>query len=78
MTSAGVTLSHKWLKPAQAALTAQPTLGIQAGDVTANSAVIWARGERESRLVVDFSTSPTFEGRVQIRPGPQVLSLIHI
>lgn len=72
MTSAGVIVSYKWLEPAQAELTAQPILGIQAGDVTANSAVIWARGDRESRMVVDFSTSPTFKERVETRRGPQV------
>jgi len=75
MTSAGVILSHKWLEPAIAKRTTQPLQGvIQAGDVTATSAIIWARGERESFLVVDFSTSPTFKGQVQTRRGSQLRS----
>lgn len=52
--------------------TSQSILGIQAGDVTATSAAIWARGDRQSRMVVDFSTSPTFEWSVQTQRGPQV------
>lgn len=72
VTSAGVILSYKWLQPAQAELTNQPILAIQVGDVTATSAVIWGRSDGESRLFVDFSTSPNFKGRVQTRRGPQV------
>lgn len=72
ITSAGVTLAYKSLRPALAQLTTQSLLGIQAGDVTATSATIWARGDRQSRMVVDFSTSPTFEWSVQTQRGPQV------
>lgn len=72
MTSAGTVLGYKWLKPAQAQVTTQPLLGIQAGDVTATSAVIWARGHQQSRLVVDFSTSPTFNSYQRTQIGPQV------
>ena len=71
--SAGVVLSYKWLKPALAATT-QPILGIQVGDVTATRAIIWARGDRSSRLVVDFSPTPTFSGWVRTRIGPEVSS----
>ena len=48
MASAGAVFSYKWLKPAQAELNSQPILGIQSGDVTATSAVIWGRGDRKS------------------------------
>jgi alkaline phosphatase D len=73
ITSAGIAASSKWLKPAQARSREQYNLlAIQSGDVTANSAVIWGRGNSESRLVVDFSTSSTFEGQVKTRIGPLV------
>jgi alkaline phosphatase D len=70
MTSAGVAASSKWFRPAQAQTSKQYNLlAIQTGDVTANRAVIWARSDRESRLVVNFSTSPTFTRQPQIRVG---------
>ena len=73
MTSAGIVASSKWLRPARAELgNAYNLEAIQAGDVTASSAVIWGRGDRPSRLVVDFSTSPTFQRQVQTRVGSQV------
>ena len=70
LSGAGAVLSHRWLQPGLAQV---PTTisALQSGDVTANSAVIWARAEQETRMFVDFSTSPTFE-RVQTRPGPRV------
>lgn len=73
MTSAGIVASSKWLRPARAELSNAYNLeAIQAGDVTATSAVIWGRGDRPSRLVVDFSTSPTFQTQVQTCIGSQV------
>src|SRR5258708_3713811 len=34
--------------------------GIQSGDVSANSAVIWARADRPSRMQVEYSTVESF------------------
>src|SRR6266567_825105 len=34
--------------------------GIQSGDVSANSAVIWARADRASRMLVEYSTVASF------------------
>jgi alkaline phosphatase D len=38
----------------------QLTDGVQVGDVLRNRAVIWARADRESRLVVEYSTTEGF------------------
>ena len=35
--------------------------GIQSGDPTSNSAIIWARSDRDSRMWVEWSTTPSFE-----------------
>ncbi len=72
MTSAGVIASYKWLKPAGAVSDPYDLLSIQSGDVTATSAVLWGRGDRESRLVVDFSTSSSFKKQVQTQIGSLV------
>ncbi|NET04607.1 MAG: hypothetical protein F6K16_07695 [Symploca sp. SIO2B6] len=71
-TSAGAILSYKWLKPATAQLVNDQIYAIQTGDVTATSAIIWARGNRQSNLAVDFSTSSNFRGLVNTIIGSQV------
>ncbi|NES23618.1 MAG: hypothetical protein F6K41_33045 [Symploca sp. SIO3E6] len=41
--------------------------------MTDNSAIIWARSsDYESRLVVKYSTSPTFQEQVQAQSGSQM------
>lgn len=52
----------------------QPLVYAQAGDVSARSAVIWGRCNREvdARLVVDLATSPVFDGSEPAHVGPQV------
>lgn len=45
------------------------THGVQSGDVTARSAVVWARADRPARLLVDVATSPSFAGARTV-PGP--------
>src|SRR3954453_4190405 len=37
------------------------TSGIQSGDVSANSAVIWARADRAARMQVECSTAENFK-----------------
>ncbi len=70
-TSAGVILTHKLLLQ-QAAQANASNISIQSGDVTANTAIIWARGESDSHLVVDYSTSPNFRGRVASAVGAKI------
>ena len=50
--------------------TPEPRWGVQSGDVGPNGAVIWARADLPSRLVVEWSTSPRFDV-VKHLAGPQ-------
>jgi alkaline phosphatase D len=45
------------------------TSGIASGDVTANSAVVWSRTDRRSRLVVDLTSHGRFDRAIRLR-GP--------
>lgn len=45
------------------------THGVQSGDATADSAVVWTRADRAGRLHVEVSRRPDFRGARQIR-GP--------
>ncbi|NHC44004.1 alkaline phosphatase D family protein [Motilibacter aurantiacus] len=45
--------------------------GVQAGDVTADSAIVWARADRPSRMLVEVSRDPSFRG-AELRYGPVV------
>jgi alkaline phosphatase D len=40
----------------------QLTNGVQSGDVTTGSAMVWGRADRRSRMLVDVATSPSFAG----------------
>ncbi len=46
--------------------------GIQSGDPTANSAVIWTRSDRPARLWLDWSTTSNFANATRVR-GPHML-----
>ncbi|MCW2889633.1 MAG: alkaline phosphatase [Streptosporangiaceae bacterium] len=54
-----------------ALLRARPRLthGVQSGDVTAEHALVWARADRPSRMLVDVSARPDFRGSYTVR-GP--------
>ncbi len=71
-TSAGVVVGSRWMKPAIAQLTPESISAVQTGDVTATSAIIWARNEGNSRLVVELSASPDFRQKTQIIGGSQL------
>jgi alkaline phosphatase D len=43
--------------------------GLMSGDVTANSAVVWSRTDRRSRLVVDLTSHGRFDRAIRLR-GP--------
>ena len=58
--SAGTVLGSRWIEPAIAQLSGSSGYPVQTGDVTANRAVIWTRGTRESQLIVEVSPSPQF------------------
>ncbi|MBD2297006.1 alkaline phosphatase D family protein [Anabaena sphaerica FACHB-251] len=46
--------------------------GIASGDITNNNVVIWSKSDRPSRMIVEYSTSPSFIN-VQRVLGPQAL-----
>src|SRR6185312_13903402 len=45
------------------------THGVQSGDVTADSALVWTRADRPGRMLVEVSRRPDFRGARQLR-GP--------
>ncbi len=45
----------------------QITYGVMSGDVSGNSAVIWSRTDRVSRMLVDYSLDPDFRQVRQVR-----------
>ncbi|MEW2355826.1 alkaline phosphatase D family protein [Spirillospora sp. NPDC029432] len=55
--------------PALARTRPRLTHGVQSGDVTAREAVVWARADRPSRMLVDVARRPDFRGARRIR-GP--------
>ena len=42
------------------------TSGIQSGDITKNSAIIWSRSDRAAKLVVEYSTTESFKNSRKI------------
>jgi len=55
-------------------LRPQIPYGVQSGDVTSNSAIIWSRSDRPSRMIVEYSTTPSFHNAKR-RLGPSALEL---
>jgi alkaline phosphatase D len=45
------------------------THGVQSGDVTADSAIVWTRADRPSRMVVEIARDPSFKNARTLR-GP--------
>ncbi len=56
---------------APAFVRSRPSLthGIQSGDVTAQSGIVWGRADRPSRMLVDVARTPSFRGSRRIE-GP--------
>jgi alkaline phosphatase D len=52
----------------------QIDLGLQIGDVLADRAIIWSRSDRPARMLVEWSTSPSFSNAVRVR-GPHALEV---
>jgi alkaline phosphatase D len=74
--SAALGLAGSFPRPALAQ-AGRPVIthGITSGDVTSSGAVVWARADRPARMVVDWSTTPSFremtrvEGPAALEPG---------
>ncbi|MBB5856141.1 phosphodiesterase/alkaline phosphatase D-like protein [Amycolatopsis umgeniensis] len=45
------------------------THGVQSGDVTTGSGIVWSRADRPSRLIVEVSRDPSFRHARRVR-GP--------
>lgn len=61
-----------FLKPAYAVVrSGRPSVthGVQSGDVTARSAVVWARADRPARMLVELAGTPSFSRTLSVQ-GP--------
>jgi alkaline phosphatase D len=79
--TAAAGLSTLWSPPLRAGAPAiiisdkirpQIPFGAQCGDVTANRAVIWSRSDREARMIVEYSTTESFQNARRVA-GPAAL-----
>jgi alkaline phosphatase D len=61
--SAGITLLHGIAKPylSRAADRPRITHGVQSGDVSIDSGVVWARADRPARMLVEIATTDSFK-----------------
>jgi alkaline phosphatase D len=46
--------------------------GVQSGDITANRAVVWSRSDRPSRMIIEYSTTESFQNLRRIT-GPAAI-----
>ena len=46
--------------------------GVQSGDITANSAIVWSRADRPARMLVEYATTESFQNAQRIT-GPAAL-----
>ena len=68
--SSGIVLAPAIITAAQA--RPQLPCGVQSGDITNNSAMIWSRSDRAARLIVEYATTESFANS-QKRIGPATL-----
>src|SRR5438309_2825253 len=61
-SSAGLTAAGSIAKPFASRAADRPliTHGIQSGDVSTGCAIVWARADRPSRMLVEIATSDSF------------------
>ncbi len=73
-TSAGLTLAASGLARPALAQAGRPVIthGIQSGDITANSAVVWSRADRAARMMIEVAATEDFKNARMIR-GPHAL-----
>src|SRR6201984_1136530 len=62
-SSAVVAAPRRTAAPAPRAPADRPVItpGVQSGDVSADSAVVWARADRPSRMLVEVATTDSFK-----------------
>jgi alkaline phosphatase D len=76
LTTSGLTGILRAQQP-PAAIGSEPPLteqGLQIGDVVGDRAIIWSRADRPSRMLVEWSTTPSFHKSVRVR-GPHALEV---
>jgi alkaline phosphatase D len=47
--------------------------GVATGDVTGGQAIVWSRSDRPARLIVEYSTTPSFTDTRRVVSGPAAL-----
>src|SRR5262249_14426522 len=62
-TLAGIAATGGIARPLVSRAADRPSIshGVQSGDVSVDSAVVWARADRPSRALIDWSTTETFK-----------------
>lgn len=70
-------LRHAWAQGAPAVVTSdrmRPTIpnGVQSGDVTGSSGVVWGRTDRAARMMIEYATSDSFRDARRV-VGPAAL-----
>lgn len=58
------------MMPSLSFASARPAIthGLQSGDVTSSSGMIWARADRPARMMVDWSTTESFDMTHAVQP----------
>src|SRR5262245_30419594 len=74
LAAAGSVTAATMFRPALSRANDRPTVthGVQSGDVSTDSGVIWARADRPSRMLVEIATTDSFR---DIRQGAFVDAL---
>jgi alkaline phosphatase D len=74
-TTAGIGLAAAGLARPALATSGRPVIthGIQSGDISANSAVVWSRADRASRMMIEVAATEDFKNARMIR-GPHALA----
>ena len=74
-TTAGIGLAATGLARPALAASGRPVIthGIQSGDISANSAVVWSRADRASRMMIEVAATEDFKNARMIR-GPHALA----
>ncbi|KAA5605069.1 alkaline phosphatase [Roseospira marina] len=72
LASTAVALALAVASPVRATDVPTQPYGVQSGDVTADSAVIWGRADREARMIVEWCTDADFADATRV-VGPAAL-----
>ena len=68
-SATAITFAGGIAKPYVSRAAGRPVIthGIQSGDVSGSSAVIWSRADRPARMVVEASTTESFKDILEVR-----------